>query len=398
VLRVWSHQGQAAENAALRAIAAAFNRAHAGRGVGVELSFFPDFHYTEKLSIAAAAHDLPDAFELDGPLVARFVDAGLVAPLAPHFSDAELGDFLPTVIDQGTIEGTLYTLGAFDSAVVLYYDRVRFAEAGIAAPAPAQGFTWPDFVSACERLAAIGVEPLALHLGESHDEWFTYAFSPVVWSGGGELVGADGRSVRGVLSSAQNVRSLQAWQALVSRGFARADPVDPDPFGGGACAMDWSGHWMARSHSSRKGEALGVMVLPRLGQKSVAPCGSFCWAISSTTKQPELAALWVRWITDPSHGVEPLIAANGAIPGRKSVFSRFPEYETLPYVLFRQQLEQNARPRPRTPFYATLTRHFAAALRDMAHGSDVASTLGRAERDIARVIERRLGRPPEGAG
>jgi hypothetical protein len=70
----------------------------------------------------------------------------------------------------------------------------------------------------------------------------------------------------------------------------------------------------------------------------------------------------------------------------------------LPYVLFRQQLEQNARPRPRTPFYATLTRHFAAALRDMAHGSDVASTLGRAERDIARVIERRLGRPPEGAG
>ena len=80
-VRVWAHQGQESENRAVRAIARAFERAHAG--VSIELSFFPDFHYTEKLSIAAAARDMPDAFELDGPLVASFVDAGLLASILP---------------------------------------------------------------------------------------------------------------------------------------------------------------------------------------------------------------------------------------------------------------------------------------------------------------------------
>ena len=83
VLRVWSHQGQEAEHKALLAIVQSFNDAHATEGLRVEVSFFPDFQYTEKLSIAAAADDMPDAFELDGPLVARFVEAGWLAPLDP---------------------------------------------------------------------------------------------------------------------------------------------------------------------------------------------------------------------------------------------------------------------------------------------------------------------------
>src|SRR5690606_22932363 len=81
VIRVWSHQGQEAENLAMRRIAAAFNEGYADRGIRVDISFFPDFQYTEKLAIAAAARDLPDAFDLDGPLVARLVDANVLAPL-----------------------------------------------------------------------------------------------------------------------------------------------------------------------------------------------------------------------------------------------------------------------------------------------------------------------------
>lgn len=395
-LRVWAHQGQPAENQAVRRIAQAFEDAHVGQGLAVELSFFPDFHYTEKLSIAAAAADMPDVFELDGPLVARFVDAELLAPLEPYFQADELGDFLPTVRDQGTVDGRLYALGAFDSAAVLYYDRQKLEQARVEPPDPSRGFSWPELLVACERLSGRGIEPLALHLNESADEWFTYAFSPVIWSGGGRLIAAGGRSVQGVLASPENVRSLLAWQELLRRGFAATDPVDPDPFGSGKVAMDWNGHWMARSHLGKLGSRLGVMALPRVGSRSVAPCGSYCWAISSASRAPESAARWVRWITDSEHGIGPLVAANGAVPARRSAFARFPEYEALPYALFRQQLEDNARPRPRTPFYATLTRHFAAALREIAHGGDVALRLARAEDNIERVIERRSPRRGRG--
>lgn len=392
VVRVWCHQGQEAENAAMREIAGAFDAAHASEGLRVELTFFPDFQYTEKTAIAAAAHDLPDAFDIDGPLVARYVEAGLLAPLDDVFSRAELEDFLPTIRAQGTVDGKLYALGSFDSALVLYFDREKFARAGVTPPPAGQAWTWDEFLAACGKLQAAGIEPVALHLNETADEWFTYAFSPVVWSGGGALASADGRSVRGVLASGANVRSLRAWQQVFARKFAETDPVDPDPFDAGTVAMDWSGHWLAPAHVKKFGAQLGAMPLPRLGPKPVAACGSWCWGLSRQARDSVAAAEWLRWVTDAKHGVEPMARANGAVPARRSAFAAFPEYTRAPFNLFREQLEQFARPRPRTPFYATLTQQFAAALRDIAHGADVAPRLHAAEDEVQRVVDRRFAR------
>jgi multiple sugar transport system substrate-binding protein len=376
----------------MREVAAAFDRQHRARGISLELTFFPDAHYAERLAVAAAARDMPDVFDLDGPLVARYVDAKLLAPLEPLLPAALLSDFLPTIIAQGTVQGRLYALGAFDSSAALYFDRDRFARAGVEPPDAYTALDWQELLTACERLARREPTPLALHMNESGDEWYTYAFSPLVWSGGGKLISDDGTSVRGVLSSPENVRSLRAWQALFVRGYAATDPVDPDPFGNGAAAMDWSGHWMARAHLSRLGERLGVMPLPRIGPRAVAACGSYCWAISSATRQVEPALAWLLWVTDVASGITPLVRANAAIPGRWSAFAAFPEYERLPYSLFRDQLERAARPRPRTPYYATLTQHFAGALRDIARGADVAGRLLSAENEIERVLARRRAR------
>jgi multiple sugar transport system substrate-binding protein len=228
-------------------------------------------------------------------------------------------------------------------------------------------------------------------MNESADEWYTYAFSPVVWSGGGRLIDADGMAVRGVLASPANVHSLSQWQLLFRHGYAQADPLDPDPFGNGRVAMDWSGHWMLRSHLARKAGRLGVMPLPRIGNVAASPCGSWCWGISAQGQRQRLAAEWLRWVTSTEHGIVPLARANGAVPARRSAFAAFPEYQRRPHRLLREQLEVAARPRPRTPFYATLTQHFAGALRDIARGADVASRLRSAEHQIARVIERRTG-------
>ena len=393
VVRVWCHQGQESENAAMRGIADAFNTAHAADGVRVEITFFPDFQYTEKIAIAAAARDLPDALDLDGPLVARFAAAELLAPLTPWFTAAELDDFLPTIREQGTVDGTLYALGAFDSAAVLYYDRAMLAQAGVTPPPEGRGWSWDDFLAACAKLKAAGLDPVALHMNESADEWFTYAFSPVIWSGGGRLISEDGRHVDGILASAPNIRSLRLWQELFTRGYAATDPIDPDRFGHGKTAMDWSGHWMVRSHLATKGDRLGAMPLPAAGAHAVAPCGSWCWAMTSSARDRDAAALWLRWVTDARHGVEPIVRANGAVPARQSAFAAFPEYEHLPYRLFRTQLENFAQPRPRTPFYATLTARFAAALRDIAHGANVASRLHIAEHEVQAVIDRRSPAP-----
>ena len=131
----------------------------------------------------------------------------------------------------------------------------------------------------------------------------------------------------------------------------------------------------------------------RLPARPVSPCGSFCWALSPQSADPSLGVRWLRWVTGNDSGVRPLVAANGAVPARRSAFAAFPEYQGLPFSLFREQLEQSARPRPRTPFYASLTRELAGALRDVAHGADVAARLRRAEDEVQAVIERRRGPP-----
>ncbi len=388
VLQIWSHQGQEAENRAMREIVAAFNEAHAGLGIRATIDFFPDYQYTERLSIAAAAGDMPDVFGVDGPTVAQFVDGGLLLPLAEYFSDEELDDFLDTIIEQGSIDGQLYTLGAFDSALVLYYDRVIFEEAGIEPPPFGEAWDWETFLAACQQLKDHGILPVSLHMDITADEWYTYAFSPLIWSGGGDLIDVEGNRINEVLNSAENVRTLSAWQALFDEGFASRSPRNPNPFGAGESAMDWNGHWMARSHLEAKGQRLGVMPLPQIGEYAAAACGSWSWAIASTTAKPDTAALWVRWITDPETGILPLVSAGGAVPSRQSAFELFPQYEEEPFRLFRELLESHGRPRPQTPLYPNLTQHFAAALRDIAQGADVQERLDQAAAAVQRLADR----------
>jgi len=388
VVRVWCHQGQEAENLAVREMAKAFNRTHKHENIRVQVAFFPDYQYTEKLSGAAAAGDMPDAMDIDGPLLAQFVEAGLLQPLDPWFTDADRRDFIPTILQQGTINDKLYALGAFDSALVLYYDKAVFAKANVKPPEEGKSWRWERFLQVCRTLRSAGFVPVAMHMNETADEWYTYAFSPLIWSGGGALIGKEGKTVKGILNSPENVQTLKRWQMLFKENLAPTDPVNPDPFGSGKTAMDFSGHWIAPSHIKAKGDRLGAMLIPRIGEEVVVPCGSWCWGVSSTAKKPKSAARWVRWVTETEHGIVPIVKANGAIPARRSAFGEFPEYNQMPYRLFRKQLQTWARTRPRTPYYATLTQHFAAALRDIARGANVKQRLDVAANEIQRVITR----------
>lgn len=381
-IEVWAHQGQEAEVAAMKSIKAGFEQAHSN--IQVNLTFFPAAQFTEKISTAAAARGLPDVFEVDGPLVAQFVDAGLLQPVDSIYTPDEMADFLPTIVEQGTINGVFYAPGAFDSAVLIYYDKNLFRQAGVSMP-NRNGWTWGEFLSTCEALKQSGVQPIAMHMNESSDEWFTYAFAPVLWSAGGRLISKDGGRVEGVLDTSENIDALEAWNTLFAKGYARKTPIDPDPFGKGDVAMDWNGHWMARSHMQAKGDALGVAPLPALKQKA-APSGSWCWGMASSTKQPDAAAEWLRWVTGPKTGARPMVEANGAVPGRKSAFQYFSEFDQDPYLLFREQIEGWARPRPRTPHYATLTQYFAATLRDVVNGNSPEEQLSKAAESIQNVI------------
>ncbi len=386
-IQVWFQPSSDAEEAALQSIANSFNIAHEHRGLRVALRFFSQDDFAPQLAAAFATATPPDAFSLDGSLVARYARAGFITPIDSWFDRNELEDFLPTVREQGTVGGRLYALASLETAAALYYDREVLMRANVVPPPDGRAWTWSQFIAACERLKEAGVAPVALHLQATDDAVFQ-SFAPVVWSGGGELVGGDGRRVQGIFAGPENVASLEAWQTLFEKNYAIVAPSESDPFAEGLVAMDWNNHLAARSHLRRKGDTLGAMLLPRLGSRSITPCGGWAWAISKRARDPETAALWVKWVTDLRHGIETLVRATGGVPARRSAFGLFPEYSHPPYRLFRDQLELAGRPRPHTPHLHVIAQGFANALRDIARGAEVGPRLLAAEQGIEKTLAR----------
>lgn len=393
VVTIWSHQGQPAEHEAMQQIIAAFNAAHADENLRAEIQFFPDRQYADKVSIAALSNNLPDVLDIDGPYVGPWAAEGLLAPLDRYITPEMRADLLPSLIEQGSYDGQVYALGAFESALVVYYDCDLLKRVGIEPPRTMDNvWTWDEFVAALEAVRPHVATPLSLHMDDQSDEWFTYAFAPLIWSGGGQLIDTQNHQVVGVLDSPQNVATLTRWQKLFTTGLAEATSTNPDPFSAGLVAFDWTGHWMLPKFEAATDLNFCVMPLPKMGVEPVAPSGSWCWGLSTQAQDKSAAWELISWLINPEQGVTPIVKANGAVPGRRSAFKNFPQYEEMPRVLMRKQLESASRARPRTPVYLTLTSEFARALRDIAGGADVKPALTAAAEKTQRALDRHPSR------
>jgi ABC-type glycerol-3-phosphate transport system substrate-binding protein len=395
VVTVWAHHGQEREKAAMESVVAAFNETHQNEGLRIQIDFFPDRHYADKVAIAAASGALPDVLDIDGPYVGPWAAEGVIQAIGDLVGDEVRTDMLPSLIEQGTYRGELYALGAFESALVVYYNREMVEKVGIEPPDRlVDAWTWAEFTEALRRVKPFATVPLSLHMDDQSDEWFTYAFAPLIWSNGGRLIDPEAGRAVGVLDSPAAVEAVRKWQRLFREGLAEATSTNPNPFAAGLAAFDWTGHWMLPGYEQATGLRFGVTPLPRMGDRHCVPSGSWCWGLSRDCADRERAFRVLSWLLDPEQGIRPVVQANGAVPGRRSAFKWFPEYGDMPRRLFREQIELAARPRPRTPVYLSLTSGFARALRDIALGSDVKLSLGRA----AEVVQRALDRQHDSSG
>lgn len=85
--------------------------------------------------------------------------------------------------------------------------------------------------------------------------------------------------------------------------------------------------------------------------------------------------------------IEAIVAANGAVPARRSVIERSELYRTGgPLHLYAEQLNQSAVPRPVTPAYPVITSAFQEVIAKVIEGGDVKSALDGAVKTIDQDI------------
>jgi len=396
-IEVWNHSGKGAERDALDATIQKYNGMQ--DQIQVNLTRLPEGSYNEQVSGAALSGDLPDLLDFDGPNLYNYAWAGHLIPIDEYVSDELRADFLPSIINQGTYNGQLWSLGQFDSGLAIWGNRSYLEEAGVRIPESVDdAWTFEEFNQALADLQALDQVEYALDVKMNYGqgEWYTYAFSPVVWSFGGRLIDrTDYMSADGVLNSEESVEAMQWFQSAFEDGYANASPAGDDSFyGSKTAALSYVGHWMKQPHLEGLGRDNLVLIPIFKGpEEHVTGMGSWNWGITSNADNPDAVWEFMEFLLSPEEILR-MTDGNGAVPARTSALNQRDEYQEGGWLyVFREQLNAIAIPRPQTPAYPTITSAFQQAVQNIVNGADVQEQLNNAVEEIDQDIEDNNGYP-----
>lgn len=392
VISVWLPEYNENEKAAIKLVLDGFNKENEGK-YSAEMTYIPrgnSFEYENKISTAAASGTLPDVIMLDGPSMANYADAAIIQPLGGYFEQADLDDFVESVIVQGTYEDQLYTLAPLESSVMLFYNKTMLDAEGITPPTELdKAWTWDDVYEASKKLTKDDVYGINLtwDLGEGQ----IYGFAPVIWSNGSELVAEDNSTTEGYLNSEQAVQALTQMQRFSNEKLMNLQALENDFWNGGS-AMYLSGCWQFATSESYPDVDWGVTYYPASPEtkKVVSPSGDWSWGISSNAKDPEAAAAFIKYFTSTESCVS-LAEAAGKPPARVSSFDQMEQFNEYPYSILKEQVVGTAHPRPKMVSYPSLSSEFSIAMQDILKGSDAKTSLDTAVVHVDEVIQRDQG-------
>lgn len=400
-ITVWFHAGQGSERDAFNTQVNLFNDSQSD--IVVNAVQLPDASYNDQVNAAALAGDLPDLLDFDGPFIANYVWSGFLQPLDEGLVDqAIIDDLLPSIVNQGTYPGDdkLYSIGVFDSGLGLWGNKTLLEKAGARIPAGVDdAWSLEEFEQILTDLAALEeVEwPLDLKLNYGRGEWYTYGFSPILQSLGGDLIDRDQWNARDALTNDGAVRAMEIVQGWINDDWVvPASAGDTKFYGDKTVGVSLVGMWMWQPHNEGLGDDLLLLPMPKFGDRHATGMGSWNWGITSGSDNPEAAATFLEFLLQPEEIIR-MTTANGAVPARVSAIAMSDLYaDGGPLSLYIDQLEAIAVPRPFHPGYPTITSAFAEAFDNIVAGGDVNDELAKAARKIDEDIEDNAGYPPFG--
>lgn len=370
--------------------------------VTVEVESIPEGTYNDAVQSAAASGKLPDILDFDGPNLYNYAWNGNLIPLDECLQESTKKDLLPSIVQQGTYADQLYGVGAFDSGLVLYAHKSAMEEIDARIPDGIDdAWSAEEFTDILGKLQKKGYDhPLDMHMWYGRQgEWFSYAFSPIVQSAGGDLIDReDYQSAEGVLDSPESVEAMKVFQSWFTEEYVDTEAQDDSPFLEKRSPIAWNGMWAYKKgyEEAVGADELMVLPLPDFGTGSKTGMGSWQFGVTSNAEEPDAAAAFLEFLLT-KQGLMTMYDAVGAPPATKSVLEQTELYApdgALKLITDALNDAPNvAVPRPQTPAYPAITQAFAQAVDDISQGKDVQEALSTAVGKIDQDIKDNDGYP-----
>lgn len=396
-ISIWVHSIEdTPEGQAYRESVNNFNEAYNGKYFA-DIEFIPRNDsgggYSDKINASVMSGDLPDVITVDGPNISAYAANGIIQPLA-ELTDEEKSIYLDSIIEQGTVDGKLYALGAMESSVGLYYNKDILNEAGIEVPEVGDPWTLSEFKEVLEKLKPIMDEKdgYVLDMTFPAGETSIYFYAPFIWSNGGDLISEDGLTADGIFNSEKNVETMQYFRGLVEDGYMSPTPIDK-LFESGRAAFKFDGAWEVNTiYTSYPDINLGVapyIVSDNWDGGRYTPTGSWAYAATTETDNIEAATELVKWMSGEASGLL-LYDKTKNLPSTYAAYEQIPEFsEDENYKALYAQLRDYGHPRPKTPVYPQVSTSFQQTLENVAlSGFDAKSELDKSVERINAKLER----------
>lgn len=308
----------AAEEEGFRAIIERYQAANPN--VTVNLELLPAANAVELLDVRLAAGQAPDVVRggFRGDVV-HFAQGGGVIPLTPYLEEGYTDDFLPSAMELMTYQGEVYGLPLNTDTFGLFYNRAYFEQAGITPPASMEEcWTYEEFNSIAQQLRDnTDAEYGFSHLATNGKRWMA-----LLYENGGQLLSDDLTTpMITELAGLDTIAWTQSWytDGLVAPGNSmRGQEVPENLFANGLSAMLIHGNYVMPYLADNMDEgSWGVTYMP-CGEGQGADFGGTGLAVTKDSQNPDIAADFVKFATNPENLVE-FSAVTLFLPTRQSV-------------------------------------------------------------------------------
>lgn len=281
-------------------------------GVTVDPEFTGWGGYWDRLSVLAAAGDLPDVYQMVIERLPAFHRDGLLRNL-DEVDTIDKSVLSPGMQEAGTIDGEFVGVVLGQNAYALAYNPELFDEAGVSYPD--ETWTWDDFVSAAVTIRdELGIVPVENFATQNVFHYWVRSHGGDLYND--DLTGPGWDDDQIIVDFFELALDLQDENLQPGPDYVTQDIHEENTnYAQGEAAMMFIWSNLIESVRRTLGTDSGLTVLPgENSQQGMFLRPSMFFAIAADSSNPELAGQFIQWFLTDFDANDVLAADRGVPP------------------------------------------------------------------------------------